>query len=126
MLTCDIIEEKILRGERLNSDEGRFLLSEDCDLVALGQWAQKKRFEKAGRNIKLNSEMNTRDLIALVPIKEEVKEILNASAARFDLSARAYHRVMKLARTIADLDAKNDIEVPHILEALQYRPKVRN
>jgi magnesium chelatase family protein len=87
---------------------------------------QAKRFKEAGRPIKLNSEMNTRDLITFVPIKEEVREILNASAARFDLSARAYHRVMKLARTIADLDKKEDIAVPHILEALQYRPKVKN
>lgn len=94
--------------------------------VAEAREIQENRFKKAGRPIKLNSEMNTRDLIAFVPIKKEVKDILNASAARFDLSARAYHRVMKLARTITDLDKKDDIETHHILEALQYRPKVQN
>jgi len=39
------------------------------------------------------------------------------------LSARAYHRVLKLARTIADLAGASKIEVPHLAEALQYRPK---
>jgi magnesium chelatase family protein len=52
-----------------------------------------------------------------------VKEILNTSAKQLDLSARSYHRIIKLARTIADLDGVEDIGENHILEALQYRPK---
>ncbi|MEK9182010.1 MAG: hypothetical protein AAB781_00265 [Patescibacteria group bacterium] len=49
--------------------------------------------------------------------------MLNKSAEKLDLSARAYHRVIKLARTIADLADSEEIETNHILEALQYRPK---
>ena len=61
--------------------------------------------------------------IDLLPIKDEVKKILNDSAEKLNLSARAYHRVIKLARTIADLDGSENIKTPHILEALQYRPR---
>ncbi|MGQ0644716.1 MAG: cyclic dehypoxanthinyl futalosine synthase [Elusimicrobiota bacterium] len=46
MLTWGAIEEKVLKGKRLNSEEGAFLLSEECDLLSLGSLAQKKRFEK--------------------------------------------------------------------------------
>ena len=67
--------------------------------------------------------MNTRDISKLIILKNEVKDILNASAEKLDLSARAYHRLIKLARTIADLVDSQEIENNHILEALQYRPK---
>jgi magnesium chelatase family protein len=51
------------------------------------------------------------------------RQLLNQSAAKLDLSARAYHRVIKLARTIADLAKEESIKEEHLLEALQYRPK---
>ena len=56
-------------------------------------------------------------------LSKKVKNILNPAAGKLDLSARAYHRVIKLSRTIADLDGADNIEANHILEALQYRPK---
>ncbi len=56
-------------------------------------------------------------------LNDKAKNVLNTSAKRLDLSARAYHRVIKLARTIADLDNSKEINTSHILEALQYRPK---
>ena len=85
---------------------------------------QKNRFSKFGRNIKTNSEMNVKDLGSIVKLKKEVREMLDDSAERLGLSARAYHRVIKIARTIADLENSEDVEVNHILEAIQYRPKV--
>ncbi|MDE1988766.1 MAG: YifB family Mg chelatase-like AAA ATPase, partial [Patescibacteria group bacterium] len=84
---------------------------------------QKKRFAESRKGTKTNSEMNTRDLSKMVNLKKEVKEILNSSAEKLDLSARAYHRVIKLSRTIADLAGSDEVETNHILEALQYRPK---
>jgi magnesium chelatase family protein len=84
---------------------------------------QSKRFEQENRNIKTNSEMNARDLSSIIKISEEVKDILNRSAKNLDLSARAYHKIIKLARTIADLDNSPEINSNHILEAISYRPK---
>lgn len=91
--------------------------------VATAREVQKKRFIDSRRGIKTNSEMNTRDLSKMVNLKSEVKDILNSSAEKLDLSARAYHRIIKLSRTIADLAGSDEIEPNHILEALQYRPK---
>ncbi len=85
---------------------------------------QEKRFEKAGRNIKTNSEMNVKDLTSMVKLPEKVRNLLDDSAERLALSARAYHRVIKIARTIADLENSPEVNSNHILEAIQYRPKV--
>ena len=68
--------------------------------------------------------MNVKELGIFAPLSPAVKELLNDSAERLALSARAYHRVIKIARTIADLENSENIEANHILEALQYRPKV--
>ncbi len=87
---------------------------------------QKKRFEKFGRNISMNSEMNVKDLASMAKLDEEVRRILDDSAEHLALSARAYHRVIKIARTIADLENSEEIEANHILEALQYRPRVNS
>ncbi len=84
---------------------------------------QLKRFKGSSRKIKTNSEMNVKELNIYAPLDDETKKILNQSAERLDLSARAYHRTIKLARTIADLEESENIKIPHILEALQYRPR---
>lgn len=85
---------------------------------------QQQRFEKLGRNIKTNSDMNVRDISNFINLSEEVRNTLDQSAERLQLSPRAYHRVIKLARTIADLANEAEITTDHILEAIQYRPKV--
>jgi magnesium chelatase family protein len=56
-------------------------------------------------------------------VAEEAQGLLKAAMARLQLSARAYHRVLKLARTIADLAESERIGAPHLAEALQYRPR---
>ena len=67
--------------------------------------------------------MSVRELKRFAPLTPELTQLLNDSAKRLDLSARAYHRIIKLARTIADLTGADQIAEPHLLEALQYRPK---
>jgi len=87
---------------------------------------QETRFKNSGKKIKTNSEMNVKDLSAIVKLSKEVRNVLDDSALRLDLSARAYHRIIKIARTIADLEGSKEIEANHILEAIQYRPKVNS
>lgn len=90
--------------------------------VVSARTQQHKRFENTVR--RKNSDMNVRDLDIFTPLSKEVRDILNVSAKKLDLSARAYHRVIKIARTIADLENNEHIERHHILEALQYRPRM--
>lgn len=85
---------------------------------------QKDRFKKFNRGISTNSEMNVKDLGIMVSLGGKVRDMLDDSAERLGLSARAYHRVIKIARTIADLENSPTVEENHILEAIQYRPKV--
>ncbi|TSC61245.1 MAG: magnesium chelatase family protein [Parcubacteria group bacterium Gr01-1014_48] len=74
---------------------------------------------------KMNSEMSVSDIDTFAHFAPPLKNILNTYAKRLGLSARGYHRVIKLSRTIADLENKEYIEEPHLLEALQYRQKQR-
>jgi magnesium chelatase family protein len=87
---------------------------------------QDKRFKTSPRKINTNSEMNVKELNIYAPLDKETRDILNKSAERLRLSARAYHRIIKLARTIADLEGSENITHSHILEALQYRPREMN
>jgi magnesium chelatase family protein len=80
---------------------------------------QKERF----KGDKLNAEMSARDIQNLIDLKVEVKKTLEDAALAMDFSPRVFHKMIKLARTIADLDGEKYIEQKHILEALEYRPK---
>jgi len=82
---------------------------------------QLKRFKKS--NTKTNSNMSAKDIEKLISLNRETKKTLNESAAHLELSARSYHKIIKLAQTIADLSQSKKILPQHILEALQYRPK---
>jgi magnesium chelatase family protein len=82
---------------------------------------QKERFK--GLNILVNAEMGVRELEKFVSLTAEASRTLNLAARRMDLSPRAYHRVIKIARTIADLEKSENVCENHISEALQYRPK---
>jgi len=87
---------------------------------------QRTRFNKIptkGKSLSKNSEMGPRDLINLVSLTPDAKASLNMAAERLGFSPRVYHRMIKVARTIADLDGSSDISKNHILEAVEYRPK---
>jgi len=80
---------------------------------------QSKRFCKTNTNT--NSGMSARDLEQLIKLNDEVKDLLKISSTKLNLSPRSYHRLIKVARTISDLDGSEEIETKHLLEALQYR-----
>lgn len=83
---------------------------------------QAKRF---GTPSRANSGMSVRGISAHAKLERKAGEMLEDAAGKLKLSPRSYHRVIKLARTIADLEAAEQIAAAHILEALQYRPKMR-
>ncbi len=56
-------------------------------------------------------------------IDDSGKGLLRAAMQQMQMSARAFHRILKLARTIADLAESDKIETPHLAEAIQYRPR---
>lgn len=87
---------------------------------------QKIRFDEFGLNIKTNSQLSAKDLSKHIMLADDLRDKFNEIAKKLDLSSRSYHKILKLARTIADLDESEEIKESHILEALQYRPKTQN
>ena len=71
-----------------------------------------------------NADMTVSEIDDYCKLNADARQVLTLSVRKLQLSARSYHRVLKLSRTIADLDTSADIEVPHVAEALQYRPQI--
>jgi len=70
-----------------------------------------------------NGDLSAKEVENLIPLSDKVRGLLNTSAERLQLSARSYHKIIKLARTIADLEQAQEVGESNVLEALQYRQK---
>jgi magnesium chelatase family protein len=81
---------------------------------------QRLRF-RGQAGVHANAHMGTRDLRRHCRVAGPVESLLRNAVDRLGLSARAYHRVLKIARTIADLDGAVELSTVHVSEAVQYR-----
>jgi magnesium chelatase family protein len=82
---------------------------------------ERQRARFAGTAVRVNAEMTSRHLRRLCPIPPEAERLLEAAMTRLGLSARGHDRVLKVARTIADLEESEQIGAAHCAEAIQYR-----
>ena len=120
-LTIDVQSvpiEELQKAPGTNCESSAFILAR----VTKAREKQFQRFKNAP--ISLNNEMNVKQIDELCELKTDSKELLKKAAEKMDLSARSYHRIIKVARTIADLQGEKDICTPHIGEAIQYRQNV--
>ncbi len=83
--------------------------------VEAAQQRQRKRGEK------LNAVLDNKEIDTVCTTTEKDKRLLHQVMERFQLSARAYHRILKVARTIADLDGEKNISTAHLAESIAYR-----
>ena len=113
------IEVPSLKYEKLIKNEREGEAEEIRERVEAGRKRQARRFEKEG--ITLNSEMDLSQIKKYCPVPEKAGLLLKKYVNSGKLSARGFHRVLKVSRTIADLEGAPEMETPHIAEALMYR-----
>jgi magnesium chelatase family protein len=87
---------------------------------------QRERFSKLDSKhpVFCNADMRVGEIRQFCKLPEEGQSLMRAAMSQLNLSARAYHRILKLARTIGDLAGSEEIQSVHLAEALQYRPKL--
>ena len=106
-------------GQDYQSEKSQFIQNR----VQSARSRQLKRFGKQKLKIVANAELSTKQVKQCCPLSSECQRLLNQAANTMNLSARSYFRVIKIARTIADLADEQNILPVALAEALQYRPK---
>ena len=104
---------------RLQKGERGMTSAQIREQVLVGRLMQKERYE--GTGIRFNADLSAGDMEKYCRLEKAEKELLQKLAKTMDLSARAYHKILKVARTIADLEGSNNIRKEHLTEAVCYR-----
>ena len=105
--------------ELLNVKEDKETSFDIRQRVIKARQNQTERYKKA--NIYTNSELTPKLINKYCKIDEGSKQMLKCAINKFNLSARSYDRILKISRTIADLNGSNDIKTEHIAQALTFR-----
>ena len=99
--------------------------------VEAARQRQRERFASAtqangssAHSVLCNADMRIAEIRKFCKLDEPGESLMRSAMAQMNLSARGYHRLLKLARTIADLAGSESIQAAHLAEALQYRPKL--
>ncbi|OGY45233.1 MAG: hypothetical protein A2731_01795 [Candidatus Buchananbacteria bacterium RIFCSPHIGHO2_01_FULL_39_8] len=116
------VEVPKVKFDKLTSDQTSETSAEIRKRVEQARGFQQTRFKAV--NIITNSEMSSRQVKELCQVDDKTVSLLRQAVSQLNLSARSYFRILKLARTIADLAGTEKIKLEHVAEALQYRPKV--
>ena len=114
------VEYEKLSGDRVGE-------SSECirARVQAARNIQHGRFSSTGSSdIVCNADMRVGEIRQFCKLQEESQSLMRAAMSQLNLSARSYHRILKLSRTIADLAGCDEIQNVHLAEALQYRPKL--
>jgi magnesium chelatase family protein len=85
---------------------------------------QQQRFASSQSDISCNADMRIGEVRQFCQLQPEGQSLMRAAMSQLNLSARAYHRILKLSRTIADLAGSEEIQSTHLAEVMQYRPKL--
>ncbi len=113
------IEVSPVKYEELRSDLKEESSSEIKARVESAREMQKKRF--VDHAIFSNSQIEDRDINIFCSLSSQCERIMNLAFKKYKFSARTYNKLLKVARTIADLDASQEIEEKHILESIRYK-----
>ena len=116
-----ITTEKV-PGSALASKESAESSADIRKRVMKAHAIQQKRFK--GRDISFNSQMNNEDIKKYCDLGKEESDYIKDIADRHDLSARSYYRILRLSRTIADLDGSSSVNLKHISEAVRFKCNV--
>ena len=115
------IEVPRLKDQELLNQPGGESSSDIRGRVENARSIQRKRFADDGSDAYCNAHMNAKMIRKHCHPKDDVKDLLKTAINQLNLSARAYDRILKLARTIADLESVDHITLAHVAEAIQYR-----